>query len=187
MIALDMQEFFRLDLDVWLKQNVNSKTHRIDLIPWNVLFSFVVWNLWIHRNNITFKGVRPNQNLWFSITHAATEYIFCAGKPSKAVTKEVRRVRWMRPSNGWVKSNTDDSSLGNLGRVGGSGLIRDANGGWIKGFTCNIGVFSSVDAERWALKDGLSLCLSVNISAVEIEIDAKVVFEWITNGNRTNL
>ena len=44
MIALDMQEFFRLDLDVWLKQNLNSKTHRIDLIPWNVLFSFVVWN-----------------------------------------------------------------------------------------------------------------------------------------------
>lgn len=93
----------------------------------------------------------------------------------------------MRPSNGWVKLNTDGSSLGNLGRASGSGLIRDANGGWIKGFTCNIGVFSSVDAERWALKDGLSLCLSVNISAVEIEIDAKVVFEWITNGNRTNL
>ena len=187
MIALDMQEFFRLDLDVWLKQNLNSKTHRIDLIPWNVLFSFVVWNLWIHRNNITFKGFRPNQNLWSSITHATTEYIFRVGKPSKAMTKEVRRVRWMRPSNGWVKLNTDGSSLGNLGRASGSGLIRDANGGWIKGFTCNIGVFSSVDAERWALKDGLSLCLSVNISAVEIEIDAKVVFEWITNGNRTNL
>ena len=39
-----MPDFFRLDLDAWLKQNLNLKTHRIDMIPWNVLFSFVVWN-----------------------------------------------------------------------------------------------------------------------------------------------
>ena len=140
---------------------------------------------WIHRNNIAFKGVRPNQNLWSSITHAATE--FCAGKPGKAVTREVRRVRWMRPSNGLVNLNTDGSFLGNPGRAGGGGLICDANGGWIKGFTRNIGVSSSVEAELWDLRDGLSLCLSLNIPAVEIEIDAKIVFEWITNGNRTNL
>ena len=44
-----------------------------------------------------------------------------------------------------------------------------------------------MEAELWALRDDLSLCLSLNIPVVEIEIDAKVVFEWITNGNRTNL
>ena len=127
MIALDMQDFFRLDLDVWLKQNLNSKTHRIDLIPWNVLFSFVVWNLWIHRNNIAFKGVSPNQNLWTSTTYATIECIFCVGKPGKAMTREVRRVRWMRSSNGWVKLNMDGLSLGNLSRASGGGLIHDAN------------------------------------------------------------
>jgi len=56
-------------------------------------------------------------------------------------------------------------------------LIRDAHGGWVKGFTCNIGVATSVESELWALRDGLALCLSLNIPAVEIEIDAKVVVD----------
>ena len=66
-------------------------------------------------------------------------------------------------------------------------MLRDANGSWIKGFICNIGISSSVEAELWALRDGLSLYLSLNILAVEIEIDAKVVFKWITNSNSSNL
>ena len=42
---------------------------------------------------------------------------------------------------------------------------------------------TSVEAELSALRDGLALCLSLNIPAVEIEIDAKVVVDWINNGN----
>ncbi|KAK9995368.1 hypothetical protein SO802_020054 [Lithocarpus litseifolius] len=71
----------------------------------------------------------------------------------------------------------DGLSLGNPGRVGGGGLISDAHGGWIKGFTRNIGVVTSVEAELWALRDGLALCLSLNILAVEIETNARVVFD----------
>ena len=62
-------------------------------------------------------------------------------------------------------------------------MNRDVHGGWVKGFTRNIGVATSVEAELWALRDGLALCLSLNIPAVEIEIDAKVVVDWINNGN----
>ena len=117
------------------------------------------------------------------IVHAVIEYMFCAGKQGRAVTKEVKRVCWSRPSSRWAKLNTDGSSLGNPGRAGGGGLIKDAHGGWVKGFTRNIGVATSVEAELWALRDGLDLCLSLNILAVEIEIDAKVVVDWINNGN----
>nr|POE97103.1 putative ribonuclease h protein [Quercus suber] len=63
--------------------------------------------------------------------------MFCAGKQGRAVTKEVKRVCWSRP---------------NPGRAGGGGLIRDAHGGWVKGFTRNIGVATSVEAELWALR-----------------------------------
>ncbi|KAL0008006.1 hypothetical protein SO802_009508 [Lithocarpus litseifolius] len=51
----------------------------------------------------------------------------------RAVTREARSVRWLRPSPGWVRLNTDGSSLGNPGKAGGGGLIRDENGSWIKG------------------------------------------------------
>ncbi|KAK9999219.1 hypothetical protein SO802_018822 [Lithocarpus litseifolius] len=109
------------------------------------------------------------------------------GIPGRAVTREARSVRWLRPSPGWVRLNTDGSSLGNPGKAGGGGLIRDENGSWIKGFIRNIGFSSSMEAELWALRDGLSLCLSLNIYAVEVEIDAKVVCGWITNSSSSNL
>jgi len=49
------------------------------------------------------------------IVHAAIEYMFCAGKQGRAVTKEVKRVCWSRPSSGWAKLNTGGSSLDNSG------------------------------------------------------------------------
>ena len=51
----------------------------------------------------------------------------------------------------------------------------------------DIGFSSSVEAELWALRDGLSLCLSLNILAMEVEIDVKVVSDWIINSNSSNL
>lgn len=56
-----------------------------------------------------------------------------------------------------------------------------------KGFTRNIGYATSVEAELWALRDGLTLCLALNTVAVEIKIDAAVVFDWITNDSTCNL
>ena len=51
----------------------------------------------------------------------------------------------------------------------------------------DIGFSSSVEAESWALRDGLSLCLSLNILAMEVEIDVKVVSDWIIISNSSNL
>ena len=73
-----------------------------------------------------------------------------------------------------LKINTDDSSLGNPGPAGAGGLIRDHNGSWICGFSQNVGFASSVLAEHWALKDGLSLVTSVGFSNVLIKLDAPV-------------
>ena len=51
----------------------------------------------------------------------------------------------------------------------------------------DIGFSSRVEAELWALRDGLSLCLSLNILAMEVEIDVKVVSDWIIISNSSNL
>ena len=77
--------------------------------------------------------------------------------------------------------------MGNPGRASEGGLIRDSNGRWISGFTRNIGVTSSVEAELWALRDGLSLCIFLHIMALEIEVDAKVILEWMTSEHSNNL
>ena len=38
-------------------------------------------------------------------------------------------------------------------------------------------------AELWALRDGIQLCISLNLPAVEIELDAKVVADFMRSSN----
>ena len=84
----------------------------------------------------------------------------------------VKQIQWKRPSHGWVKLNTDGSSLGNPGPAGGGGVIRDEEGAWIVGFARNIGITSSYLAELWASRDGLVLCMNRKFNAVEVKSDA---------------
>ena len=69
--------------------------------------------------------------------------------------------------------------MGNSGLVVGGGIIRNENGGWVKGYARAIRVTTSVVVELWALKDGLWLCISLKLPTVEIELDAKVVIDLV--------
>ena len=52
-----------------------------------------------------------------------------------------------------------------------------SNGEWVFGFSRAIGIATSVEAELWSLCDGLKICNSLNLQAVEIGLDAKVVMD----------
>ena len=92
-----------------------------------------------------------------------------------------RNIRWERPNRGWHKLNTDGSSLGNPGMASGGGILHSESGTWIKAFTRKIGITTSFVAELWALRDGLNMCLNMQISALEIDLDAKVVVDLMCN------
>nr|POE76953.1 putative ribonuclease h protein [Quercus suber] len=98
-----------------------------------------------------FKEKRANQDVYKCAIRAASRIPILCGEAGRRITQTVVQVRWRRPGDGWFKLNADGSALGNPGRANGGGLIRDSNGGRIRGFTCNIGVASSVEAELWAL------------------------------------
>ena len=87
------------------------------------------------------------------------------------------------PALGWVKLNTDGSSLGNPGQAGGGGVIRDHVGHWIRGFTRRVGVASSLAAELWALRDGLFLIVDMGFLNVIIEIDALMVVSFLASSS----
>lgn len=63
------------------------------------------------------------------------------------------QIKWTPPPLGWFKLNSNGSSEGNPGKVGGGCLIRNSDGIWISG--------SSVLAELWALRDGFALALPI--------------------------
>ena len=64
--------------------------------------------------------------------------------------------------------------------------MRWVAGWWVVGFSRNIGVTSSFEAELWALMDGLSICVDRNYLAIEVELDAKAIIDILLNPNQTN-
>ncbi|KAK9987091.1 hypothetical protein SO802_032042 [Lithocarpus litseifolius] len=71
--------------------------------------------------------------------------------------------------------------------AGGGGLLRNEDGRWKVGFARKIGITSSFLAELWALRDGLSLCVSRNFAAVEVELDAKSIVDAMVNPKYSNI
>ena len=88
---------------------------------------------------------------------------------------------------GWKKLNTDGSVFGSFGQVGCGGVVRDEHGNWIVGFTRHIGTTNFFAAEFWGLRDDLSLCLSLNIPCLVVEVDAKAVVDVPRNHNYDNI
>lgn len=73
------------------------------------------------------------------------------------------------------------------GDAGAGGLLRNASGGWLGGFQRFLAVADSMVAECWALRDGLQLARSLNISAIDMKLDAKTVVDLLEGHNEENL
>ena len=164
----------------WLRKNcLDSKVSHFNGIPWSILFPLAVWNLWKHRNCMVFQNTPLNLNLHSLCMKAATDYFYCVGKGLASKRQSIILVCWNKPLKGWFKLNSDGASLGNPGKAGGGGLIRDSYGKWIKGYMRHIGISTSIIAEFWALRDGLMFASQLGITHLAVELDAKVVVDLI--------
>jgi len=76
--------------------------------------------------------------------------------------------------------------MGNPGRVGGGGIIYDSKGDWVSGYARAIGFTTSVAAELWALRDGINLCIDLNLENVIIELDVKLVVDLLMKDERSS-
>nr|POE56989.1 putative ribonuclease h protein [Quercus suber] len=104
---------------------------------------------------------------------------FDQGKPEVRHSIASIQVQWHPSLENWYKLNSDGSSLGNPGRAGGDGLFRDSSGAWVSGCARAIGHTPSVATELWALRDGINLCIDLNLTNVLIELDAKLVVDML--------
>lgn len=116
----------------------------------------------------------------------ALEFLHCALNPKIAGSRRMFWIRWEKPSPGWVCLNIDGSALGNPGRAGCGGIIRNDRGDWLGGFSRCIEVTTSFIAELWALRDGLNLCHNMHLQDVDIQIDAKAVVDIIRDPYYSN-
>ena len=180
-------DFYSSDLYAWLEKNCKQIKPSSHLqIPWNILFSFGIWILWNHRNMVVFKNTPPSLSIHKEVIQRAAEFTFCAKTSSSKNPRVERLIRWVRLGKGWFKLNTDGASLGNPGVAGGGGIIRNDAGIWVRAFARNIGNTTSFLAELWALRDRLQMCLQMYINTLEVELDAKVIFDLMNNTGSPN-
>ena len=141
-----VQSFQASDVVTWLRENCFSNAKHQSSVPWRFVFPFAIWELWKHRNKVSFKNNPLNPMLCRLCINQAMEYYFCVGKIREQRSMAVIIVRWKKPPLNWYKLNTDGASCVNLERVGGGGVVRDSAGNWIKGFARYIGYTTSIIA-----------------------------------------
>nr|POE45635.1 putative ribonuclease h protein [Quercus suber] len=134
-----------------------------------------------YLNKAVFRDNNPPKLNRDEVTAKAAEFAFLGVNGKHARMRTTIQVRWNPPPTHWFKLSSDGSSMGNLGRAGGGGIIRNAEGEWIKGYARAIGSTASVATELRALRDGVQLCLELKLPAVIIELKAMFVVDLIRN------
>ena len=98
------------------------------------MFLFTIWALWKNRNKIAFENSIPNPRLPIECINQVREYHFCMSKAKVATAKFAILVAWNKQKEGWLKLNSNGASFGNLGKVGGGGIIGDSQDIWVRGY-----------------------------------------------------
>ncbi|XP_043724093.1 GABA transporter 1-like [Telopea speciosissima] len=88
----------------------------------------------------------------------------------------IQEVWWSRPLVGWVKLNSDGCSLGNPGRAGAGGILRDVTAIPIGAFGIFLGISSNILAEFSAVLHGILLAKEKGVTCLWIECDSTAVW-----------
>ncbi|KAI9170352.1 hypothetical protein LWI28_026719 [Acer negundo] len=95
-------------------------------------------------------------------------------------------VKWMPPSEGWVKMNVDDSCDKGFGSITAGGVIRNHLKEWVIGFVLNKGIGSALEAELWDFFEGLSLLWSAGFRCVIVETDSLAILHLLSQNSIDN-
>ena len=133
-----------------------------------------------------FKRKSQNLNLSHEVINQAMEFLCYVASPRNPPRVVTKSIKWEKPAVGWKKLNTEGLVLGSFGQAGCGGVVRDEHENWIAGFTRHIGATNRFTTELRGLRDGFSLCLSLNISCLVVEMDSKVVVDVLRNSNYDN-
>ena len=97
---------------------------------------------------MVFKNQTLFQNVHREVIQRALEYVYCAQNFTSIKLGAEQRIKWKRTGRGWLKLNTNGSSLCNPRVVGEGGIVWDASNSWIQAFFRKIGITSSFLADR---------------------------------------
>jgi hypothetical protein len=116
-------QFYSASLLDWIHINCTASSTHDHNIPWQTLFSFGIWSLWLRRNQFVFKLDSCFLDPVVNAISYASEFFYLIGNCSKEKYRISTPIKWVSPPLGWFKLNTEGSSLGNPGMAGAGELF----------------------------------------------------------------
>ncbi|OIT22333.1 putative ribonuclease h protein [Nicotiana attenuata] len=171
-----------LTIHNWLKPLCHNKSPFNRLLSKGDILPFTLWHIWTHRNNFIFNNKKSPLSLK-NIIKSATEFKLLTESFQSPNPKMTIYIKWKPPDRGIYKLNIDGSSLGNPGRVGIGGVIRDWDSNWIIGFTMSIHHATNIFTEGLALIQGLRIAIQQSIRRLVVETDCNLLINMLTNEN----
>ena len=92
--------FYSASLFDWIHSNCTASSTHDHNIPWQTLFSFGIWSLWLRKNQYVFK---PDSYLLDPILNAisyALEFFYLIGSYSKEKNRISTPIKWVVPPLG---------------------------------------------------------------------------------------
>ncbi|KAJ1414180.1 Ribonuclease H-like superfamily [Sesbania bispinosa] len=152
--------FYRMDdVSDWLETHLRSEQ--------GTIFLASIWWIWHWRNNMCLDTTKWRLEYIIrdiNLTH--DDFIRFLGPRSRSLVDNFREVLWVLPSADWVKVNVDGSFFPDSLRMGVGGIIRDAEGNWVSGFSGFIGVGDSLEAEFEACRFELEVAWDIGLRYV---------------------
>lgn len=167
----------------WVFDNCNSSSKsRIANIPWSCIFPFILWTIWLDRNDLIHNPEirRYSRGIVSLSKERCFEFWAAVDKPRNRFAFKEVQIGWSPPPSGSCKMNTDGAAKSNPGMAAAGGVLRDSRGRWLGSFARNIGWTTSLEAELWALRDGLQLALNMEINDLILETDSLVAKDLIS-------
>ncbi|KAL4318563.1 hypothetical protein GQ457_18G005180 [Hibiscus cannabinus] len=163
----------------------------VDHVNWPVFFAVAIWLIWKRQNDVFNTELGSSSNVlnrsmvWAKYvcnSNAAKLSSFTNPTTSSATASS---CKWQPASTSWITLNTDGvvSSSGH-GAVG--GLLRNADGSWVMGFSRAIWMTNSLHAELWAIHDGLVFAWALGINQIHLQSDNLLAVNLLKSQDATS-
>ncbi|GLT57288.1 hypothetical protein SLA2020_302710 [Shorea laevis] len=174
---------------LWLQMNCTKATPSPSIpVQWGTLFSFVIWIIWLQRNEKIYRPQSYDPNRAKSLIKERAMEFTSTFPYSTTVNRSLvcNNIKWDKPPDGYFKLNTDGSSLRTSRATACGGLIKDSLGRWVVGFARNVGITFALGVEFWGVQDGLIIARDWDIQNIIMEMDSLIVFKLLSNYDSIN-
>ncbi|KAF7833196.1 putative ribonuclease H protein At1g65750 family [Senna tora] len=153
----------------------------------DIRFLCILYDIWKMRNARVIEGKPLNITKFHWDIKSNMECVrIWLDNPPEVFSRNNISIGWTKPVEGYVKLNTDGSSIGNPGPMGIGGIFRNSDGGWLLGFSSFVGIQSNMFAELNAIKHGLAIAVDRKISKLEVNSDCLEAINLITREDISN-